>query len=111
VAEGGPFLDRVPFGPGQVELSVEPGTRGTNELHVIAFDPDGRLMDVEELTVALTLPAEDLGPLEPELTEITRGHVTSYAQIPLAGRWTVEVTGRLSRFESLEATFEVDVGP
>lgn len=107
---GGPYLDRVAFGEGQVELSVDPGTRGTNEIHVIAFDEDGRLMALEELTLQLTLPEADLGPLEPQMTVIAPGHLTVYTQLPLAGTWQFEVIGRVSRFESIRASFEVDIG-
>ena len=56
---------------------------------------------IDDLRLSLTLPAEDVGPLEPEMQPITTGHSVSYAEIPLAGEWTVEVTGRPSKFEEL----------
>ncbi len=109
---GGLFIERAAFGDGQVELTVEPGARGTNEVHVIALGADGRLMaEVSELTLSLTLPAEDVGPLQPEMQVVTAGHSVAYADFPLVGEWTVRVDARLGKFEALSATFEVPIGP
>lgn len=108
---GGTFVQRAAFGEGEVELRVEPGRRGSNEVHVTALGPDGRLMaGADDLSVALTLESRDVGPLEPEMVPITTGHSVAYAEIPLPGRWTVDVTARPSRFEELRASFEVPVG-
>jgi copper transport protein len=108
---GGAFVERVAFGEGTVELTVEPGRRGTNELHITALGADGRLMDgMDEMSVSLSLPSDDLGPLEPATQRITTGHSVAYAEFPLAGEWQVRVTGRPSRFEELTADFEVPIG-
>jgi copper transport protein len=108
---GGAFVERVAFGEGTVELTVEPGRRGTNELHITALGADGRLMEgMDEMSVALTLPADDIGPLEPPTQRITTGHSVAYAEFPLAGEWQVQVTGRPSRFEELTAEFVVPIG-
>ncbi len=109
---GGLFIERAAFGDGQVELTVEPGARGTNEVHVIALGADGRLMaEVSELTLSLTLPAEDVGPLQPEMQVVTAGHSVAYADFPLVGEWSVRVDARLGKFEALSATFQVPIGP
>lgn len=108
---GGVYVERVEFGEGQVELLVEPGNRGTNEMHVTALGPDGRLMEgVDDLALSMSLPSADVGPLEPEMQRITTGHSVAYAEIPLAGEWQVRVTSRPSRFEELRADFVVPVG-
>jgi copper transport protein len=108
---GGVFDQRLAFGDGTVELTVEPGNRGTNELHVTALGPDGRLMaGVDDLSLALTLPSAGVGPLEPEMLPITTGHAMSYAEFPLSGTWTVEVRSRPSKFEELRAEFTVPIG-
>lgn len=108
---GGSFSQRAAFGDGEVELAVEPGRRGTNVMHVTALGADGRLMEgMDDLSLSLTLPSEDVGPLEPEMVRVTTGHSLSYAAVPLAGEWTVEVIGRPSKFEELHATFTVPIG-
>ncbi len=108
---GGSFSERAAFGTGQVELRVDPGLRGMNEVHVTALGSDGRLMPgVEELELSLSLAADNIGPLKPEMQTITEGHSVSYARFPFAGEWTVLVTARLSKFEALSAVFTVPIG-
>ncbi len=112
VAPGGAFSERAAFGDGQVELTVDPGRRGTNEMHVTALGPDGRLMEgIDDLTLSLTLDAEGVGPLEPEMQRITTGHSLTYAEVPLDGDWTVQVTARREQFTELRARFTVPIGP
>lgn len=109
---GGVFSERQAFGDGHVEVTVDPGTRGTNEIHVTALAPDGRLMaEAEELVVALELPDRDIGPIEPDMQVITNGHSMTYASIPVAGDWELTVTSRVDGgFRQLTATFEVPIG-
>ena len=108
---GGSFSERAAFGTGQVELRLDPGLRGMNEVHVTALGSDGRLMPgVEELELSLSLAADSIGPLKPEMQTITEGHSVSYARFPFAGEWTVLVTARLSKFEALSAVFTVPIG-
>lgn len=108
---GGQFEQRLAFGDGQVELTVAPGRRGSNEMHVTALGADGRLMDgIDDLTLRLRLPSEGIGPLEPQMQPITTGHAVSYAEIPLAGTWSIEVVAHPSKFEELTAEFTVPIG-
>ena len=108
---GGSFSERAAFGTGQVELRVDPGLRGMNEVHVTALGSDGRLMPgVEELELSLSLAVDNIGPLKPEMQTISEGHSVSYARFPFAGEWTVLVTARLSKFEAISAVFTVPIG-
>ena len=108
---GGSFSERAAFGAGQVELRVDPGLRGMNEVHVTALGSDGRLMPgVEELELSLSLAVDNIGPLKPEMQTISEGHSVSYARFPFAGEWTVLVTARLSKFEAISAVFTVPIG-
>lgn len=108
---GGAFAERAPLGTGQVELRVDPGLRGMNEVHVTALGSDGRLMaGVQDLQLSLSLAADNIGPLKPEMQKITPGHSISYARFPFAGEWTVLVTARVSRFEAISAVFTVPIG-
>ena len=108
---GGSFSERAAFGTGQVELRVDPGLRGMNEVHVTALGSDGRLMPgVEELELSLSLAVDNIGPLKPEMQTISEGHSVSYARFPFAGEWTVLVTARLSKFEAVSAVFTVPIG-
>jgi len=111
-SNGGDFAQEAPFGDGKVTLTVEPGSRGTNEVHVTTLGTDGRLMgDVTELQLSLSLPEEDIGPLQPEMLPVVPGHSVSYARFPFEGEWTVLVTAKIGKFEALSATFTVPIGP
>ena len=108
---GGVFVERQPFGDGEVEVSVEPGTRGMNEVHVTALGSDGRLMaDAAELVLTLELQAEEVGPIEADLQPITAGHSAGYVRIPLEGEWTFTVTSRVDQFTELRAEVQVPIG-
>ncbi len=108
---GGSFSERAAFGAGQVELRVDPGLRGVNEVHVTALGVDGRLMPgVEDFELSLSLAADNIGPLKPKMQRITAAHSVSYARFPFAGEWTVLVTARISKFETLSAVFTVPIG-
>ncbi|MCB1258379.1 MAG: CopD family protein, partial [Microthrixaceae bacterium] len=109
-ATGGYFGQKLPFGTGKVELTVEPGKRGVNEIHVTALGSDGRLMaDIDDLKLELHLPEKDLGPLVPSLQVITRGHSYTFARIPFGGDWKFTVTATVNRFDELSATFDVPI--
>ncbi|CAN5634124.1 hypothetical protein BH10ACT3_BH10ACT3_12020 [soil metagenome] len=111
-ANGGSFIQRAPFGDGEVELTVEPGARGVNEVHVTALGTDGRLMPgLEDLALSLSLATDNIGPLTPQMQIITSGHSVSYARFPFKGEWTVLVTAKVGKFEALSATFTVPIGP
>ena len=110
-AAGGYFSAKVPFGTGKVELTLDPGKRGVNEIHVTALDKDGRLMSgIENLKLSFSLPEKDFGPLEPTLQVITAGHSYTFARIPFGGDWKVTATGTLNRFDELQASFDVPIG-
>lgn len=110
-AQGGYFADKIAFGDGKVELTVDPARRGVNEMHVTATGDDGRLMEgVEDLTLSFYLPEKDFGPLRPSLQVISAGHSYTFARIPFEGNWIVRVTAKVDRFEELEASFELPVG-
>lgn len=109
---GGPFAERLAFGDGTVDLTVDPGARGTNEVHVTAIGADGRLMnDLEDLKIELSLASQNIGPLAPEMQPVVVGHSLSYARFPFGGEWTVLVTATVGRFEALSATFTVSISP
>lgn len=108
---GGSFSQKLPFGEGQVELTVDPGKRGMNEIHVTSLGTDGRLMaGIEDLELSMTLAEKDVGPLKPSMQVIVPGHSTTYARFPFAGDWKVVATAKIGKFTELSATFNVTIG-
>ncbi|MFB6598485.1 copper resistance CopC/CopD family protein [Streptomyces diastaticus] len=113
----GPVSLNVPFdtggkdGKGTVLLDVDPGRSGDNALHVYLQGPDKEPLDVPEVKVALTLKAQDLGPLTAPLERISAGHWSAAGvQIPLAGRWTVAVTVRTSDIDQVTVSKNARIG-
>ncbi len=113
----GPVSLTVPFdtggkdGKGTVLLDVDPGRSGDNALHVYVQDPGKEPLDVPEVKVALTLQAQELGPLTAPLERISEGHWSAAGvQIPLAGRWTVAVTVRTSDIDQVTVSKNARIG-
>jgi copper transport protein len=94
-----------------IDLTVDPNRVGSNEIHIYLFSADGRAAAAEEVLVGLTLPAEEIGPIEREPTPTGPGHWTlSAAELPIAGRWIVTITGSVDRFDEITAEIPIDVG-
>ncbi|KPC62734.1 hypothetical protein ADL35_48850, partial [Streptomyces sp. NRRL WC-3753] len=96
---------------GTVLLDIDPGRSGDNALHVYVQDPGEEPLDVPEVKVALTLKAQELGPLTAPLERISEGHWSATGvQIPLAGSWTVAVTVRTSDIDQVTVSKNARIG-
>ncbi|MFJ9636845.1 copper resistance CopC/CopD family protein [Streptomyces sp. NPDC101178] len=113
----GPVNLSMPFdtggrnGKGTVRIDIDPGRSGANELHVWVDGTDGKPLDVPELKVALTLEAQEIGPLPVAPDRLAAGHWSaSNVQIPLAGEWKVDVTVRTSDIDQVTIDKNVKIG-
>ena len=90
---------------GSVQLSVDPARPGPNTMHVYLFDDTGRPTQPAGITVSLTEPAQEIGPLDVELAPAGPGHyVSDGMDIPGAGTWTLSVSVRLDEFTATTAS-------
>lgn len=113
----GPVNLSMPFdtggrnGKGTVRIDIDPGRSGANELHVWVDGSDGKPMDVPELKVALTLEAQEIGPLPVAPDRLAEGHWSANnVQIPMAGEWKVDVTVRTSDIDQVTIDKNVKIG-
>ncbi|MEU0160059.1 copper resistance protein CopC [Streptomyces sp. NPDC006261] len=113
----GPVNLSLPFdtggrkGKGTVRIDIDPARTGSNELHVWIDGSDGKPMDVPELKVALTLEAQEIGPLPIAPDRLAEGHWSaSGVQIPMAGEWKVDVTVRTSDIDQVTIDKNVKIG-
>ncbi|MFD8469107.1 copper resistance CopC/CopD family protein [Streptomyces cyaneofuscatus] len=113
----GPVNLSMPFdtggqnGKGTVRIDIDPGRTGSNEMHVWVDGSDGKPMDVPELKVALTLEAQEIGPLPVVPDRLAEGHWSaSGVQIPMAGEWKVDVTVRTSDIDQVTIDKNVKIG-
>jgi copper transport protein len=109
---GGILSVRRPIGDGyQVDITVDPNRVGRNEMHIYLFSDTGRPADAEEITVGLSMPADDIGPIEREPTPTGPGHWTlTAAELPIAGRWIVTIDAAVSDFDQATVDIPIDVG-
>ncbi len=96
----------------QVSLTVDPNRAGLNQVHVYLLDTTGRPVDdAEELTLRLSQPERDIGPLERTPSPAGPGHWTlTGPELSLPGPWVIEVVARISKFEQLSTEIPVFVG-
>ena len=111
---GGIFSDTVPFGDGSVNIVVDPNRAGDNAIHLYLFDEAGRVsdQDFDELTVDLSLPSSDIGPIERVPYVAGPGHYqVDGSDLSIPGDWTIEVVGRVDRFDQVTAEIIIPVNP
>jgi copper transport protein len=106
-----PFSTFVAFGDDQVNLVVDPARAGGNEIHVYVLSPLGSPALVPgEMTLELSLPAEDIGPIIRTPAFAGPGHFLHVGpELALPGTWEVTVRQRVSTFEQVSVTIQVVV--
>ncbi|HYI46267.1 MAG TPA: CopD family protein [Actinomycetota bacterium] len=106
----GPFITDVEFGEGSLNVLVDPNQIGENSVHLTATTESGAPMEIKEMRVQFTMPAESIGPINGRGRKLAPGHfVVQGRQLSLPGRWTLEVIGRISRFDELRVRVPVTV--
>jgi copper transport protein len=109
---GGPVERIVEMGDlGSIQLVVAPARAGFNEIHLYMYDPDDRPADLADtLTMELSLPAAQLGPIEREATRAGPAHLQLNGDdLAVAGDWTIELKLRVDRFTEVTGETTVPV--
>jgi copper transport protein len=106
-----PYDTGGPKGKGTAGLTLAPASSAqANEIHLLLTDPDGRPVDVPEVRLSFTLPAQHLGPIPVTLHRIDTGHWTaSGVRLPLPGAWQMSVTVRTSDIDEVTEIRNVKV--
>jgi copper transport protein len=93
-----------------VDVTVDPAKAGPSALHFYTLSPQGAVQEVQDLTASLTLPSRDVGPLAVPVQRAGPGHfVASGFNIPLSGKWTLEVKVLLSDIDEATVSGTVPV--
>lgn len=111
-AEGGVVEQVVALGDiGSVQVTVAPAKAGFNQIHLYLFDPDGRPNEIAEtVTLELSLPAAQLGPITREATRAGPAHLQLNGNdLAVGGTWTIEVHARVDRFTEATGTVAIPV--
>lgn len=97
----------------RADLTVDPATPGSNEVHLYLLDAaDGTpYAGLRGVAVEASLPAEEVGPIPLELERAGPGHyVAPAAALGIPGEWSLVISGRLSRFEEARIAAEIEIG-
>lgn len=108
----GAYSTYVDLGDGyEVNLVVDPNRAGHNEIHIYVLDDTGRIAtDATDARFSLSMPTKDIGPIERQGISAGPGHwVVIGNELSVPGRWIVEVSVGISRFEELSASIPVTV--
>ncbi len=93
---------------GTVLVLVEPGKVGPNQTHLLFEDTKGEPYSPVEVTVAYSLPAKSIGPIDSKVTINGPGHyVDTPTTLSFTGQWVVAITIRSDDFD--ETTVRVPV--
>ncbi|PAZ16693.1 transporter [Streptomyces sp. SA15] len=105
-----PFDVGTPGGRGKVQVTLDPGRTGDNSVQAVVFDSEGLLSTVPEIRLSFALPAQDIGPIDAELTDQGGYWGTSALNLPIAGEWTMKVTVRVSEIDQVSEERKVRIG-
>lgn len=105
-----PFDVGTPGGRGKVQIELAPGRVGENSVQAVIFGPDGGLATVPELRLTFTLPKQDVGPIDAQLTDKGGYWATDGLTLPLAGTWTMKATVRTTDIDQVTVSKTVTIG-
>ncbi|HEX7246913.1 MAG TPA: copper resistance protein CopC [Actinomycetota bacterium] len=97
----------VPTGD-QLQVYLDPGTAGANELHVTAFDPRGDELPLSGIVVVADAPGGERAMLAS--TRLTAGHFSAPVEADTGG-WRFHVVATTEGGTVLQATHDQEVEP
>jgi copper transport protein len=104
-----PFDVGTPGGSGKVQITLDPARTGENSVQAVVFGADGGVAIVPELRLSFTLPAQDIGPIDAEVTDRGGYWATDTLDLPVPGTWTMRTTVRLSDFDQVTVARQVRI--
>jgi copper transport protein len=106
-----PYDTGGPKGSGTASFGMSPGRAGVpNEIHLELAGAGNLPVEVPEVKLAFTLPAQHLGPIQVPLVRLGAGHyVAAKVQLPLPGTWQMSLTVRTSDIDEVTETRNVKV--
>ncbi|PBC62706.1 hypothetical protein BKI49_17710 [Streptomyces sp. Tue6028] len=105
-----PFDVGTPGGHGKVQIEMSPAGVGENTVQAVVLGPDGGISTVPELRLTFTLAAQQVGPIDAELTDKGGYWGTDGVTLPIAGTWTMKVTVRTTDIDQVTVEKSVKIG-
>lgn len=110
--QGGVVEEVVALGDvGSVQLVVAPARAGFNQIHLYTYDPSDRPADIAQtVTLQLSLPAAELGPIDREATRAGPAHYQLDGDdLAVAGTWEITIRARVDEFTEVTGTVQVRI--
>jgi copper transport protein len=107
-----PFAQTQPFEGGHLSLRITPNQALVNNFVVQFTGADGAPANkAESVSVYLTLPSENVGPIETDMTKVGVGRfvLTDTPDPPIIGNWQITLQVQVSEFDEPDASFVDDV--
>ena len=107
--EGQPDLYTITLEDGlQIQSYVDPGQPGrTNQVHVTAFDQDGKELPLESAAVTITPPGGSA--FQPDMLRFGPGHFAANIDLT-GGRWSFDIQANARDGSALVASFQQTFG-
>jgi len=94
-----------------VDITISPGRKGANDVHISTVQPDGAPKDVQDLTITFALPSDKIAPIKVPLRKLGPGHYLAPGfVVPLNGTWRVTAKVLLSQFNLVSISDDLGVG-
>ena len=90
-------------------LVVQPAASGTNQIHVTTETPQGGIANPLQLTMELSNPKHDIGPLQVPSPTRTGPLLAFATEIPFAGTWQVTLTALMTQIDEAIATHNISI--
>ncbi|MER5434044.1 copper resistance protein CopC [Streptomyces sp. NPDC002588] len=94
---------------GKVQITLDPGRVGDNSVQAVVYGPDGGFVTIPELRLSFTLPSQDVGPLDAELTDRGGYWASDDLNLPIPGIWEMKATIRVSDIDQISETADVPI--
>jgi hypothetical protein len=96
-------------GGATVQVYLDPGKPGPNELHVTFFDAAGAELPVPRAAISLGRAGE--APSSLDARELEPGHFAADTSVSAAGTYAVSLSGTSPGGQALVANFQIEVTP
>jgi len=103
------FTTTISQGSLIADITVTPGTVGSNEVHVILTPSGGTLERMESVVMRFTHPDTSLPPVAAQVVEEGPNHFTGRLALLSPGTWTLEVLVQPDPSTSIRLTAEVPI--
>ncbi|MEU3278206.1 copper resistance CopC/CopD family protein [Streptomyces antibioticus] len=94
---------------GKVQVTLDPGRVGDNNVQAVVYGPDGGFVSIPELRLSFTLPSQDIGPLDAKLTDRGGYWASDGLNLPIPGTWEMKATVRVTDTDQVSETKPVEI--